>query len=144
MRKLLLERSGGRKMKESTKWGWGIGIFLGTIILLWYGVFSLTGMLWWNSEVTPTKSLNPPKAPQIVFPDLSSLDIDKALREMRESQKAKPVPVHQMKGVAQLSDDPRLKAVKCECGCGIVLANCDCPVALKQIEELGIIKGGIE
>ncbi|KKN09743.1 hypothetical protein LCGC14_1043560 [marine sediment metagenome] len=51
-----------QKMKESTKWALGIAIFLGSIILLWYAVFSLTGMLWWNSEVTPTKLLDPPKA----------------------------------------------------------------------------------
>lgn len=62
MRKLLFERSGVRKTKESTRWVWGIGIFLGSIILLWHTVFSLTGMLWWNSEVTPTKLLDPPKA----------------------------------------------------------------------------------
>lgn len=51
-----------QKMKESTKWALGIAIFLGSIILLWYAVFSLTGMLWWNSEITPVKSLDPPKA----------------------------------------------------------------------------------
>ncbi|MFQ6067894.1 MAG: hypothetical protein ACE5K3_11570 [bacterium] len=128
-------------MRESAKWALGIGIFLACIILLWYAVFSLTGMLWWNSEVTPAQSLASPRAPKVAVPDLSSLDIDEALRELRESQKTKPVPIHQMKGLAQLSDDPRLKAVKCECGCGIVLANCDCAVALKQMEELGIIKG---
>ncbi len=144
MRKRFFERSPARKTKESTKWAWGIGVFLGSLVFLWYGVFSLTGMLWWNSEVAPTQSLNPPKAPQILLPDLSSLDIDKALREMRESEKTKPAPVHQMKEPTQLSDDPRLKAVKCECGCDIVLANCDCPVALKQIEKLGIIKGEIK
>jgi len=51
-----------QKMKESTKWALGIAIFLGSIILLWYAVFSLTGMLWWNSEIIPVKSLDPPKA----------------------------------------------------------------------------------
>ena len=51
-----------QKMKESTKWALGIAIFLGSIILLWYAVFNLTGMLWWNSEITPLKSLDPPKA----------------------------------------------------------------------------------
>ncbi len=114
-------------MKESIRWALGIGAFVGFIVILWYAVFSLTGMLWWNSEVTPTKALDPPKAPQIVFPDIPSLQIP-----------------HQMEEPVQLSDDPRLKEVKCECGCDIVLANCDCPFALKQIEELGIIKGGIE
>ncbi len=131
-------------MTKSTKWALGIGVLVGFIVIFWYGVFGLTGMLWWNSQVIPTRSLDPPKAPRVVLPDLSSLDIDKALRELREPQKIKPVPDHQMKGPAQLSDDPRLILVKCECGCGFVLANCDCPVALKQIEELVIIKGEIE
>jgi len=51
-----------QKMKESTKWALGIAIFLGSIILLWYAVFSLTGMLWLHSEIIPVKSLDPPKA----------------------------------------------------------------------------------
>ncbi len=131
-------------MTKSTKWALGIGVLVGFSVILWYGVFSLTGMLWWNSEVTVATSLDPPKAPQIVLPDLSSLDMDRALRGMEESQRTEPIIEHQMKGSVQLSDDPRLILVKCECGCGIVLANCDCPVALKQIEELRIIKGEIE
>ena len=131
-------------MTKSTKWALGIGVLVGFIVIIWYGVFSLTGMLWWNSEVTVATSLDPPKAPQIVLPDLSSLDMDRALRGMEESQRTEPIIEHQMKGPVQLSDDPRLILVKCECGCGFVLANCDCPVALKQIEELRIIKGEIE
>jgi len=131
-------------MTKSTKWASGVGVLVGFIVILWYAAFSLTGMLWWNSEVTAAISLDPPKAPRIVLPDLSSLDIDKALREMEESQKAKSAVEHQMKGPAQLPDDPRLKVVKCKCGCGIVLADCSCAVALKQIEELGITKGEIE
>ncbi len=131
-------------MTKSTKWALGIAVFVGFIVILWYAVFSLTGMLWWNSEVTAARWLDPPKAPQIVLPDLSSLDIDKASRELREPEKVKPVPDHQMKGPAQLSDDPRLKTIECKCGCGIVLADCSCAVALKQIEELGITKGEIE
>lgn len=131
-------------MTKSTKWALGIGVLVGFIVIIWYGVFSLTGMLWWNSEVTVATSLDPPKAPQIVLPDLSSLDMDRALRGMEESQRTEPIIEHQMKGSVQLSDDPRLILVKCECGCGFVLANCDCPVALRQIEELGIIKGEIE
>jgi hypothetical protein len=66
------------------------------------------------------------------------------LGEREESQGTEPVPDYQIKGAVQLSDDRRLKVVKCECGCDIVLANCDCPAALKQIEELGIIKGEIK
>ncbi len=131
-------------MKESTRWALGIGVFLGFIALLWYAVFSLTGMLWWNSEVTASTSLDPPKAPQFVLPDLSSLNIDRALREMEESQRTELTVEHQMEGPVQLSDDPRLILVKCECGCDIVLADCSCEVALKQIEELGITKGEIE
>ncbi len=141
----MLERSRMKKMKDSTKWAWGIGIFLGSITLLWYAVFSLTGMLWWNSEIIPTKSLDPPKTPQIILPGLSSLNIEKALGEMRKSQKEKSLPDHPMEGPVQLSDDPRLETVKCLCGCDVVLANCSCPVALKQIKELGIrIKGEIK
>jgi len=131
-------------MTKSTKWVLGIAVFVGFIIILWYAVFSLTGMLWWNSEVTAATSLDPPKAPQIVLPDLSSLNIDRALRGMEESQRTEPIVEHQVKGPAQLSDDPRLKRVECKCGCGIVLADCSCAVALKQIEELGITKGEIE
>lgn len=131
-------------MAKSTKWTLGIAVFVGFIVILWYGVFSLTGMLWWNSEVTAATSLDPPKAPQFILPDLSSLNIDRALRGMEESQRREPIVEHRMKGSVQLSDDPRLKTIECKCGCGIVLANCDCPVALKQIEELGITKGEIE
>ncbi len=131
-------------MTKSIKWALGIAVLVGFIIILWYAVFSLTGMLWWNSEVTAATWLDPPKAPQIVFPDLSSLNIDRALRGMEESQRTEPIVEQQMKGPAQLSDDPRLKTVECKCGCGIVLADCSCEVALKQIEELGITKGEIE
>ncbi len=131
-------------MTKSTKWALGVAVFVGFIVVLWYGVFSLTGMLWWNSEVTAARSLDPPKAPQFVLPDLSSLDIDGALREMEEYQRTGPIVEHQMKGPAQLSDDPRLKTVECKCGCGIVLADCSCEVALEQIEELAITKGEIE
>lgn len=131
-------------MKKFARWTVGMGVFLGFIVVLWYAVFSLTGMLWWNSEVIPIRSLDPPKAPQFVFPDLSSLDIDRTLRGLEESQRREPIEEHQMKGPVQLSDDPRLKTVECKCGCGIVLADCSCEVALKQIEELGITKGEIE
>ena len=131
-------------MTKSTKWALGVAVFVGLIVILWYGVFSLTGMLWWNSEVTGVRSLDPPKAPQFGLPGLSSLDIDRTLREMEEYQRTEPIVEHRMEGPAQLSDDPRLKTVECKCGCGIVLADCDCPVALKQIEELGITKGEIE
>ena len=131
-------------MTKSTKWALGIAVLVGFIVILWYGVFSLTGMLWWNSEVTAARWLDPPKAPQIVLPDLPFLDIDRALRGLEESQRRESIVEHQMKGPLQLSDDPRLKTIECKCGCGIVLADCDCPVALKQIEELGITKGEIE
>ena len=131
-------------MTKSTKWALGIAVFVGFIVILWYAVFSLTGMLWWNSEVTAATWLDPPKAPQFVLPDLSSLDIDRALRGMEESQRTEPIVEHQMKGPLQLSNDPRLKTIECKCGCGIVLADCSCAVALKQIEELGITKGEIE
>jgi len=140
----VLEGSRVRKMKESTKWAWGIGAFLGSTAILWYAVFGLTGMLWWNSEVTSAKSLDPPKPPQIALPNLSSLDIEKALGELRESKKREPVLVHKMEGLAELPDDPRLKTIKCRCGCDIMLAACSCSVALRQIKELGIAKGDTE
>lgn len=140
----VLEGSRVRKMKESTKWAWGIGAFLGSTAILWYAVFSLTGMLWWNSEVTSAKSLDPPKPPQIALPNLSSLDIVKALGELRESKKREPVLVHKMEGLAELPDDPRLKTIKCRCGCDIMLADCSCSVALRQIKGLGIAKGEIK
>ncbi|TET58736.1 hypothetical protein E3J48_08595 [Candidatus Aerophobetes bacterium] len=131
-------------MKKFARWTVGVGVFLGSIVVLWYAVFSLTGMLWWNSEVTAATSLDPPKASQFILPDLSSLNIDRALKGMERSQRTEPIVEHQMKGPVQLSDDPRLKTVECNCGCGIVLADCSCAVALKQIEELGITKGEIE
>lgn len=131
-------------MKKFARWTVGVGVFLGSIVVLWYGVFSLTGMLWWNSEVTAARSLDPPKASQFILPDLSSLDIDRTLRGLEESQRREPIEEHQMKGPVQLSDDPRLKTVECKCGCGLVLADCSCEVALKQIEELAITKGEIE
>lgn len=131
-------------MKKFARWTVGVGVFLGFIALLWYAVFSLTGMLWWNSEITPVKSLDLPKAPRIILPGLSSLNIDKALGEREESQRTELTVEHQMEGPLQLSDDPRLILVKCECGCDIVLANCSCEVALKQIKELGITKGEIK
>ncbi len=131
-------------MKKFARWTVGVGVFLGSIVVLWYAVFSLTGMLWWNSEVTAARSLDPPKASQFILPDLSSLDIDRTLRGLEESQRREPIEEHQMKGPVQLSDDPRLKTVECKCGCGLVLADCSCEVALKQIEELAITKGEIE
>jgi hypothetical protein len=131
-------------VKKFARWTVGVGVFLGSIVVLWYGVFSLTGMLWWNSEVTAARSLDPPKASQFILPDLSSLDIDRTLRGLEESQRREPIEEHQMKGPVQLSDDPRLKTVECKCGCGLVLADCSCEVALKQIEELAITKGEIE
>ncbi len=131
-------------MKKFARWTVGIGAFVAFIVILWYGVFSLTGMLWWNSEVTAATSLDPPKASQFILPDLSSLNIDRALKGMERSQRREPIVEHQMKGPVQLSDDPRLKTVECKCGCGLVLADCSCEVALKQIEELGITKGEIE
>lgn len=131
-------------MTKSTKWVLGVAVFVGLIVILWYGVFSLTGMLWWNSEVTAVRSLDPPKAPQSLLPGLSSLDIDRTLRGMEEYQRTEPMVEHRMEGPVQLSDDPRLEAIECECGCGIVLADCSCEVALKQIEELAITKGEIK
>ena len=131
-------------MTKSTKWAVGIGIFVIFIVILWYGVFSLTGMLWWNSEATAAKSLDPPKAPQLILPGLSFLDIDRTFRGLEEYQRTEPKVEHQMKGPVQLSDDPRLKTIECTCGCGIVLVDCSCEVALKQIEELAITKGEIE
>lgn len=122
-------------MTKSAKWAVGIVVFVGFIAGLWYVIFGLTGMLWWGSETTTTASLDPAEPPQIPLSDLSSLDIDRALREMEESQIKAPVG---------LSDDPRLTTVDCKCGCGIVLMDCDCEVALKQIEEVRTTKGKTE
>ncbi len=58
-----------------------------------------------------------------------ALNIDRALREMEECQRTGLTVEYRMEGPVQLSDDPRLRTVECECGCDIVLADCSCEVA---------------
>ncbi len=131
-------------MTKSTKWALGIAAVVGLLVILWYGIFSPTGMFWRNSEVTATTWLSPPKDAQIALPDVSSRDVDRLLRELQESQRREPMLGPRIKGSARLSDDPRLEIIDCECGCGIVLADCDCEDALRQIEALRTTKENIE